>query len=572
MSAVRLCALVVFITVSFCVKNSFAQEKDKEKWEKEGEGEIKDVEIEIVKDRKIVLPRASRNFQKVPPRPYEPIKPAITYDSRNFKFATPDYKPTIRPLKLKGEELPKIYGNYVSGGLGNYASFFAEASVTTKRNKDRFMGAHFYNRTFGNGPVDENNSGAATTQIQVFGKSMGKDITVSGDANYDNRGTYFYGYYPVPGIEVDRDKLRQTYTQVSLNVGIENTKVGDFNYSLKGGYSNLQDHYNASEGEVSVRFNSSYSIDESSKILLSSDYFLINRKDSQTEGTRHLFKIKPAYQFTPFENLVLTTGANIAFTNDQYIESKEVHIYPHVKAQYLLGPSWEVYGLVTGDMDKVNLHTLSSENLWIDSNIPITHTNRSLEFQGGLTGKVGRKISVGAGLSVAAMKNYYYYVNVRNALSPDGNVNAYNFDKFNVAYDGNTRRFNPFAEVSFAHSEAISLSLRADYFSYGAAGPLEILHRPTYRINANSRFNIYEKIVLEAGFIAQGGMKSLDPATATVIDLDGAFDLNLKTRYFFSKQFSAFIQLNNMLSNKYPIYQSYPARGFQALAGVSWSF
>jgi len=40
---------------------AFAQEKDP--WEKEtGEGEIVDVEIEIVKDRKIVLPRAARNF------------------------------------------------------------------------------------------------------------------------------------------------------------------------------------------------------------------------------------------------------------------------------------------------------------------------------------------------------------------------------------------------------------------------------------------------------------------------------------------------------------------------------
>jgi len=86
-----------------CVISVSAQEK----WEKEKEkeGEIKDVEFEIVKDRQIVLPRANRNFSKVPPRPYEPIKPAITYEFKYFNFITPDYRPNVRPLKLQQESL-----------------------------------------------------------------------------------------------------------------------------------------------------------------------------------------------------------------------------------------------------------------------------------------------------------------------------------------------------------------------------------------------------------------------------------------------------------------------------------
>ena len=66
-------------------------------------------------------------------------------------------------------------------------------------------------------------------------------------------------------------------------------------------------------------------------------------------------------------------------------------------------------------------------------------------------------------------------------------------------------------------------------------------------------------------------MKAVDQGLS-VITLDPAFDVNLKMRYFISKEFSAFIQFNNMLSNNYPLYQSYPVRGFQALGGVNWSF
>ncbi len=542
-----------------------------EGWEKEGEGEIKDVQYEIIVNKKITLPRAARNFEKVPPRPFEPIKPGITYDSKNFRFATPDYKPVIRPLKLKQEELSKVYGNYLSAGFGNYASSFLEGSMTTKRDKNKFLGAHVYNRNFGKGPVGEKNSAASTLQVQLFGKSMGKDVTVSGDANVESRETYFYGYNPV--VEVDRNKIRQLYNVYSLNAGIENTKVSDFNYSLKGGFSYLHDHYNASESEVSLLFNSTYKINEISKFLLNADYFLITRKDSLFNGTpRHLLRIRPSYQFTPFENLLVTAGLNVALQNDQYPGSKDIHVYPNVKAQYALSPSMELYGIVTGDIDKVNLHTLSTENLWVNSNIPITHTNRALEFRGGLTGKIGRKIAVGAGFSLAALKNYYYYLNVRDNFNPAGSQVGTPVDKFNVVYDQDTKRLNPFAEINYAHAETFNLGLRGDYFSYGTDVLPEAWHRPTYRVSATSRLNLYDKISLEAGFIAQGGMKALDPVSNLTVSLDPAFDLNMKTRYFLSKQFSAFVQMNNILSNKYPLYLNYPARGFQVLGGVSWSF
>src|SRR5882762_1725061 len=87
----------------------------------QGEGEIEKVEIEIVKSREVSVPQAARNFEKIPPRPVEPIKPEISYQFKNLSFNVPDYNPVIRPLRLKTESISKIYGNYVSAGLGNYA-------------------------------------------------------------------------------------------------------------------------------------------------------------------------------------------------------------------------------------------------------------------------------------------------------------------------------------------------------------------------------------------------------------------------------------------------------------------
>ena len=495
---------LVCLFVSLFTTVVYAQEQ----WEKEGEGEIKDVEIEIVKDRRITLPRATRNFEKISPRPYEPIKPVITYEVKNLQFATADYKPIIRPLKLKQEELSKTYGNYLSGGLGNYSSLFLEGSATTKRDKNKFLGAHLYTRSFGSGPVADKNSASAATQLEVFGKSMGETITLSGEARYENRGAYFYGYNPAT--EIDRDKIRQSYDRYGASVGIENTKANDFNFTLKGGFSYLQDYYKETEGETSLTFSSDYKLNEKRKFILNADYFLISRKDAfLTTDPRHLFRIKPAYQFSPAENLLLTTGLNVAFQNDQYSGSKDLHVYPHVMAQYDLSPSFEVYGVVTGDMDKVNLHSLSAENIWLNSGVPIYHTNRALEFKAGVNGKIGRKVAVGAGVAATSLKNLYFYQNVRNDLNLVGTPVGVAFDKFDLVYDGNTKRINPFAEISFAHTETFKLTVRGDYFNYDTEVIAGAWHRPTYRVNIVSRYNLYEKISLEAGLMAQGGMEAV---------------------------------------------------------------
>jgi hypothetical protein len=54
--------------------------------------------------------------------------------------------------------------------------------------------------------------------------------------------------------------------------------------------------------------------------------------------------------------------------------------------------------------------------------------------------------------------------------------------------------------------------------------------------------------------------------------LDAAFDLSFKTEYLISDSFSAFVELNNIASQKYPLFYNYQARGFQAMGGITWKF
>ncbi len=537
----------------------------------QGEGEIERVEVEIIKNREVSVPPAIRNFEKIPPRPVEPIKPQISYQFKNLSFKVPDYNPVIRPLRLKAEPISKIYGNFVSAGLGSYASPYAEAYFTNKRDKNKSYGMKFFHRSFMNGPVDDKNSASGHTEIRLFGKTMGNNVALGGFVNYENTTAYFYGYQP--GTVTDRSTIRQDYNILSVGGELENAKLSNFSYNFKAGYSYLSDHYSANEGEVNLNFLSQYKIDAKKKVIINADYFLITRNDALINPkARHIFKVKPAYQFTPIDDLMLTAGANIVVENDTIGNQNGLHVYPNLVANYQLSPSVEWYTALTGDIDKVSLHSLSRENVWVNSNISIFNTNRTLEFLTGLKGKVSGKVSFGTGLSFATLKNFYYY------QSGMGNLRS----KFDVVYDnGNTQRVNLFGELGYSN-QSVKLNVRGDYYSYATSIANQItnqnnfeksaLQRPTYRFTVNSSYNIYGKLLLSADFIAQGGIKALDLDSKNMVSLNAAADLNFKANYFVSNQFSVFLNFNNILSSNYQLYWNYPVRGFQVMGGASWSF
>ncbi|MBL7857628.1 MAG: hypothetical protein JNM57_08055 [Cyclobacteriaceae bacterium] len=532
-----------------------AQDKTKD-WE----GALDAVEIEIVKERQITLPKASRNFEKIPPRASEPIKPPITYDFRAFTFQTPQINPQLRPLKLKTEDPSKVYGSYVSVGYGNYVSPYLEAFINSRKDKNKLVGAHAYLNSSDKGPVDGKNSGGGLAGISVYGSSFSESFSVSGNAGFERRSTHFYGY--VPGSTVEAADIKQTFDLFKLGAEVANARNSDFAFKLGGGFSYLADKFDARETEVDFDFQSGYKIDDDKRIKIDATYNIITRKDVLIEAKpRHLFSVNPAYVFSPIENLKLTVGLVGAFENDT-IDSKNLHLYPDFRATYPISPSVNIIGSLTGGMEKVSLQSLSNENLWLAPNAGIFHTNKVFDLAFGMQAKVGNKVSVDAGLSMASLRNWYFFTNTNEDQA-----------KFNTIYDkGLTKRSNLYASLGFTEANRAKFLLRGDYFAYTTDKVEEAWHRPTYKLTLDASYNVYDKILLTANLITQGGMKAREPVTLITTKLDAAFDLNAGVEYLFSDSFSFFVKFNNITSNKYPVFLNYPVRGFQVLGGITWSF
>ena len=545
---------LIFIALIFLSATTVAYAQE----DKEG-GAIENVEIEIVKVKQITMPKASRNFEKIPPRPAEPLAPAMTYDFRSINFAAPDYSPVVKPLRLKDETLSKIYGNYVSAGYGNYNSPFLRGSISSKRNADKYYGVDFLHHSFGKGPVDGKYSGSGYSKLNGYLSGMGPKLTADVGVAYENIFNHFYGYGG-PKAESEGD-IRQTYNIVGLNAGFTNTKDSDFNFKFSGDFSYLRDRFEAAESEAGLHFNSRYQINKTQAFLLKGDYFLVARKDSKIEAKpRHLFKINPAYEFTIAEVFRLSAGLNAVAENDSIGKDKAVHIYPDVWIHTEIAKAVDAYAGITGDFEKVDLHTLARENQWINSNIDIFHTNKSFEFRAGVQGKVARKVSFHAGTSIINFKHLYFFEN-----------SLLDRSRFNVVYD-DAVRLNFFGETGVVHADKVNINLRGDYYSYSMHKLDYPWQRPTYKVGFYSSYKMFDKVLLTVNLVSQGGAKAYDNETNKVVTLKSAMNLDAKVRYFISKPISVYVEVDNALNGKYPIYQFYQARGIQASAGFSWSF
>jgi hypothetical protein len=522
-------------------------------------GEIESVEFEIVKERQLSLPRANRPFEKIPPRPIEPIEPRLTYDFRPTAFEGPSFKPALRPFRLKPEELPKLFGRSISAGLGNYQSPYIEATISTKRDKTRFMSANFFHRSFGVGPVDGPNSAEGNTSLSLLARSAGQKVQAGGELVYAHHAFNFYGF---PDIAANRNLLPQHFNRIRLSGQLANVRTGHISYQASGWFAYMEDRLKAAESEVNLNAAASYRMSDNSVFTLHTDYFIIARRDAEVDARpRHLARVRPAYRFEPRRDLELEAGAQFAFENDTVGGGRNLHVYPHARATYNLATRVEATAWLTGNIERVNLHTLTAENPWLAANVPIFHTNKRIEAGGALKGG-GRGLNWQAGISTAALDHRYFFVNDVSQA------------RFMLQYFPEVVwRTNPFAEVGWSRELKAGIKARFDYFRYTSQSAGFVpWHLPLYRFETNATLNLHKKVALQSGVLALGGIQAPDVVSLGTVALPTAVDVNLKADYLFSNRFVVFLKGENLLNNSYRLYFNYPVRSLQVLAGATYNF
>ena len=516
--------------------------------------------IVISKEQKLELPEAARNLEKinVPPREQE-----ITPQQYNFR----DLKPGMNPVAIQPkartmpeEPLDKLYGNYLRIGGGNYAHSYLEAIASQKRSKNTDYGLHLKHNAFGSGPVD--NSGQSHNSLRAWGSQDRKKSIIGGQAYYQRERYNFYGYDQERFTDIDEDSIKQIFNQFGVALKLaSNDDRSNLAYKTGLTYDYIGSELENSENSVGLNGMARYELSKDRHINADAELVYANFSDSANSIGRTLVQLTGTYELT-FEKFKANLGGRVAVDNDT-INSSGFHLYPVARVEYYLVPEkFTLLAGVDGRMQPRTYRSFVNENPFLVASPLLAHTNQKLNLYAGIAGTVTSGLT--AKLKVASLQyeNLPLYVN-----------DFVDSSRFNVGYD--TARVSVLEstlELAYQKSKVFQSGLSVTLSNYSMGAAEKPWHLPTFTAEIWGRYVHREKIGVGISIHHLSGIEALNPNTLEAEALDAITDVDLMLDYRFSKRISAFIEIDNILSQELPRYLYYPSRGLAVTGGVSFAF
>jgi hypothetical protein len=521
--------------------------------------QIDDRTIIVTGSKTIKLPPANRNFEKINvENPIQDHAPQV-YQAQDVQINVPNLETKIKINRMTPDELPKLYGNYVKAGFGNYATPYFEAFVNSKRSDKFVYGAHLLHYSSVNGPVAKKYSSVSNNRVEAYGKYFTDKMVLKGGLNYARDRYNFYGLSKEP---VDRDSIKQIYNVFSATAGFESiSKDAKFIYDYNGGFYNLHSFKGGNESEWMGTGAIRYKLSDEMYISSSSLLSISHRKDSSAY-TRSFYQIKPAFNYIKKDQINVRAGLNFAYTNDSV--DNHFHVYPTVNVDYtLIKDKATAFAGIDGEMQRNNLRSFVSQNPYLKQDVVLLHTNKAFELYVGMKGFLMGSLSYRGRVSYQNYKNLYFFNNSRADTS-----------RFEILYSRtSTSVVNVTGDVGYDLSERLRLGVVANYYKYSVGtDSLKPWHRPSFTTSFIGTYNLQKKIYFNLDIYYISGLRGKNYQSGREVKLPDIVDINFKVDYRFSKVFSTFIEFNNILSKKYQRYLYYPVKGFNVMVGLSYSF
>jgi len=548
----------IFLSVMIALTSTMFLMAQNENWDEDGA--IQDAEVIIEKERHITLENANRGYEKVSPLPLQVNQGPQTYTFDRINYTATPFTPIIRINRIKEQPLPKLYGNYVKGGVGNYGTTYLEGYFNNKRSETHMIGGYIKSLSSSRGPVDKGNSASSQLSVGLDGSYFTEYLRFTGAASYQRQKLFYYGY--TPGTEVDRDTIKQIYNGIDIALGMSDRNINEgVDFTLIGKFTSFGDNYDTNENQGAVNFLGSYAVNDLLQFLLQSDLYLTKRSIKGNSQNRNFFRIRPSV-YTQISRFSIELGVNIVAENDTIQNANKVHVAPVVKASVNLSNRVLLYAGISGDVDYRSLKSYIEENPFLGSEQTLSHNIKTFELIGGLKGNLWEDLNFHTGLSIGTYDNLAFFA-----------TSSTDSTRFDILYDlDNPSIVHFFGELGYSSSKNLVLNFRGDLYGYDTKSLQEPWGRPTYSIKASGSYNLYGKLRLGSSITAMGGVKALNQQSGSTHKLDAIFDLNLSVDYLFSPRFSAFVIGKNLISKKYQQYLNYPSRGITAIGGITYSF
>lgn len=484
------------------------------------------------------------------------------------KYSTNFRLDPIKPAKMVGLPLTRLYKSQFTLGLGNYTTPYAELTINQLRDRRNALGLYAKHHSSSGRvkfiDVRENDfrvkAPFSDNDLRLYGRKMFRRSALEGGIGGGYNSWVYYGYNPVSDtlFEVDDNQQRIYTGEANIRFHSTHPDSSHLNYDVEAKYYYLEDAYDFAEHGVDFDFMMGNFIgDWYANIELGLDLF--DRSDAFDTTNNHVIKINPEFSKAS-ELWRFNVGLNSAL--DTKGGQTNLSLYPIARFEFNIVKNVLIpYMGITGDKKVNSYRSLLEENPFIVPGLVAENEDHQIIGYLGLKGRYSSNMSFDfqARYSRISYMNTFvndpFYQNIRN--------------QFIVDYE-DLDLFQAGAEVNWSPNKKFKFLLRGDYYDYGE----EVYHKPEYELTLNASYNLRDKILIDANLFYTGPRNALlqysgvEPET---VEMDGFFDGNLTAEYRYTSLLSFFLRINNFSASSYHKWYNYPVQRFQIMGGFSYA-
>lgn len=490
----------------------------------------------------------------------------------------------LKAARYASPKDPKYKQNIVKAGMGLYTTPYAEIFLNGKLNKNLILGIHAKHLSSKATVKDFSYGGFSNSGTELWGKKTGTNYVFLMSGFYQRDAFHYYGFRPnflkaiAPGQINYKELTEQVFSDAGIKFNLSSTvKKDKESFKLNGNYRYFRDMFNNTEnlGSFSgiyqrpIEFieleNQTVGLKIATDLVVTSwneqtqpqkplpDDMVLNIPDQFFHGKVDLnvfYKIQ-------YDRFDFRAGGAVSVGFNSSIPIK---VYP----DFLLNANMvknilDVYVQFDGGLISPSYYSLSRENPFVAAFLPLKYTSLTSRFKSGLKATIPGKADIHLWGSREKLENAVFFTS---------DLDGFFENQFTLVYD-DVELLQIGGDLNIGIGDA-SLDFRMIYQVYTMTDEDQAWYKPEWSGQLKANYWLWDNLKLSMAIDAQS--KVWAKVGNKLRGIDSWFDLSASANYHLNKELSAFVSLNNLLSQNYQMWYNYPVKGFGAMVGVSYAF
>ena len=472
---------------------------------------------------------------------------------------------SYQPVPIKPLALPVDTGFHwqndhsVKVGLGNFNSFLLSGAFSFGDGvKSNTIVTADYLTNKGN-LFAQQYANLGLSVLSVFNTNNNNEWTTK--AWYKNTTRYYYGYDSTL-YHYSKSSLLRRFNDAGIEIGLRNKKANAFNITYA---PKLSLHYfsdNRSNKEYNLilnaplkkKFGEHFAIDLGVTADIASTDFEVTGIGSRWKQTNNLFYVSPSIEYVS-KGFKLSGGIRPSWDNGKFATLPNITAEVKVPETPLVAEAGWV-----GYFNKNSYRSIADFNPWINTPMLMLRNTKVMEQYAGIKGAAGNHLTYRARISFQQLNNQPVFPN----SVTDGK-------DFSVLYETSLNVVQIHGELGYTLQEKLSLLAGATFRKYSNLPNYEPWGLLPFEVTGTLKWKILKDLQLKADAFFWDGSKYRD-VNLNTFKLKPAADINLGAEFSVMPKLNLWVQLNNVLNNKYHLWNQYEVLGLNVLGGVVYSF